>query len=149
MISHPLGQIRSNPKHFQTGSYTFTQQNGRQCTFRVDPDRAHETRFTTARPQPWTKLEFHQCTNCPLRPAERAHCPVAVDVEEIALQFADVVSHESASVQVETADRTYSKRCDVQTGLRSLLGLVMATSACPILAQLEGLAPLPSALREP
>ena len=32
------------------------------------------------------------------------------------------------------------KRTDAQTGLRALFGLVMATSGCPILARLKGLA---------
>jgi hypothetical protein len=61
-------------------------------------------------------------------------------LEQIATQFSDIISFEKARVEVHTPERTYTKDCDVQTGLRSLLGLVMATSACPILSQLKGLA---------
>jgi hypothetical protein len=34
----------------------------------------------------------------------------------------------------------YVKYCDVQTGLRALLGLVMATCACPVTSRLKALA---------
>jgi hypothetical protein len=45
-----------------------------------------------------------------------------------------------AHIEVVTQERTYSKETDAQTGLRSLLGLIMATSGCPVLSQLKGLA---------
>jgi len=41
---------------------------------------------------------------------------------------------------VKRGDRSYEMDCDVQTALGSLLGLAMASSACPILGQLRGLA---------
>jgi len=43
-------------------------------------------------------------------------------------------------VEVRTEERLHSKRTDAQTALRSLMGLVMATGACPILSRLKGLA---------
>ena len=43
-------------------------------------------------------------------------------------------------MEVTTPERTYVKQCDVQTGLRALMGLVMATSGCPVLSKLKGLA---------
>jgi hypothetical protein len=58
-------------------------------------------------------------------------CPVAIDIETISSQFADILSYEEAHIEVITQERSYSKATDAQTGLRSLLGLIMATSACP------------------
>lgn len=121
-------------------TYSFEFKDGRSCTFPVDLERAHRPRANAGVPSPWTRLDFHQCGNCPLQASRHPHCPAAVDVEEIALTFRDVPSFERAWVRVQTPERAYCKECDVQTGLRSLLGLIMASSACPILRQLEGLA---------
>jgi hypothetical protein len=121
-------------------TYSFALKDGRNFAFQVDPRRAHGTIAEAASRPAWTRLEFHQCANCPLGASTHPCCPVAVDTEEIALKFRDVPSYERVCVTVETPERTYSKECDAQTGLRSLLGLVMASSACPILGQLEGLA---------
>jgi hypothetical protein len=88
----------------------------------------------------WTKLEFNRCTHCPLKSEEYRHCPAAVDLENIIPIFQKILSYERVTIEVQTPERTYSKHCDVQTGLRSLLGLVMATSACPVLSRLKGLA---------
>ena len=43
-------------------------------------------------------------------------------------------------MEVTTPQRTFVKQTDVQTGLRGLMGLVMATSGCPVLSKLKGLA---------
>ena len=41
-------------------------------------------------------------------------------------------------MDVQIGDRRHSKRTDVQTALQSLLGLTLATSACPVLSQMKG-----------
>jgi len=120
--------------------YNFTLDNGTSHKFEVAVNRVFDHQTDRAAHSPWAKLEYNQCHNCPLNTAEFRHCPVALDVEEIALRFADIISYESVQVEVITPERTYLKRCDVQTALRSLLGLVMATSACPILSRLKNLA---------
>ena len=120
--------------------YDFQLDNGASFKFEIDLLRTGTTTLSKAAASAWTRLEFNQCSNCPLRPAEHSHCPVAVDVEKIVHQFKSLFSYEQALVQVTTPERVYSKRCDVQSGLRSLLGLVMSTSACPILSRLRGLA---------
>ena len=119
--------------------YTITLDDGRAFRFKVDPERNFQP--STGRVQPeWTKLEFNQCSNCPLKPETFPHCPVAVDVMQIITVFKSILSYENVNVTVATPDRTYSKRTDAQTGLRSYLGLVMATSACPFFSRLKGLA---------
>jgi hypothetical protein len=120
--------------------YMFTLNDGSIQKFKVVIDRKFEaTRRSKVHPH-WVNLDFNQCQNCPLKSSESPLCPVAVDVEDIAVRFQKILSSDKVLVQVECAERKYSKNCDVQTGLRSLLGLVMATSACPILSQLRPLA---------
>ena len=117
--------------------YEFTLADGRIHRFVVGSD---DDRPITAELPPWTALHFHQCDNCPLSADHTPRCPAAVDVFRIAERFADKLSYERVHVRVQRHDRTFEMDCDVQTGLGSLLGLVMASSGCPILGQLQGLA---------
>lgn len=119
--------------------YTITLDDGRAFRFKVDPERTFKPAAGRVHPE-WTKLEFNQCSNCPLKPDTHPHCPVAVDVVQIISAFKSILSYENVNVQVATGERTFSKRTDAQTGLRSYMGLVMATSACPYLSRLKGLA---------
>lgn len=122
-----------------TVEYTFTMSDGASHKFRVNVDRSPSKADPQHPPAAWTALEFHQCANCPLKAAEHPHCPTALDLEEIARRFKDINALESVTVEVKTPERTYVKYCEVQTGLRALLGLVMASSACPITSQLKSL----------
>ena len=120
--------------------YVFTMGDGSTHHFRVEVDRPPAAERGGDSPAAWTALGFKQCFNCPLNSEQVSHCPAALDFEEIAHRFRDANALESVTVEVKTAERTYVKYCDVQTGLRALLGLVMATSACPITSQMKSLA---------
>jgi hypothetical protein len=79
----------------------------------------------------WTRLEFNQCDNCPLKPEEKSYCPVAASISRVVERFRDRISYEEASVRVSVPERTYEKRVPLQHGLFSLFGLIMATTSCP------------------
>lgn len=117
-------------------SYDFALESGRHIRFDIDPDRS--ARAPSDDDPDWVALGFHQCDHCPL--SEGPNCPAAADLREIVIAFADVSSTETALVRVETAARTYEKACDAQTGLGSLVGLVMATSGCPTLSRMRPMA---------
>jgi len=120
--------------------YTFKLADGRSFHFRVDLARRFDRKADLALHPSWTRLEFRQCANCPLKREEFRHCPVALDIEPVITAFQATNSYDKVTVEVRTPERAYSRLCDVQTGLRSLLALLMATSVCPILARLKGLA---------
>lgn len=121
-------------------SYKFTLDDGRVAEFKVDRSRKWDDAIDQQEHEAWTRLDFHQCSNCPLSSDEYKHCPAAVDLEPVAAQFSDIVSFEKVRVEVRTEERVYVNDCDAQTGLRSLTGLIMSTSGCPILNQLRVLA---------
>ena len=120
--------------------YTFQIENGETLNFQVDINRHYEDAANAESRHFWTKLDYHQCGNCPLSPENYTYCPTAVDLQEIIAKFSSFFSHNRVHVRVITSEREYGKSCDIQTGLQSLLGLVMATSACPILSNLWALA---------
>ena len=77
----------------------------------------------------WTKLDFHRCENCSYTQSD--HCPVALALVAPSATIGQMVSHQATTITVHTPERTYSKHTDVQEGLGSMLGLIMATSGCP------------------
>lgn len=88
----------------------------------------------------WTRLDHHQCACCPLDPAKTSHCPAAVRLHEALEAFQDLDSVETGKLTVETKRRSYLLRCDLQSGLNSMIGLTMATSGCPVVGQLRSMA---------
>ena len=80
---------------------------------------------------PWTKLEFHQCTNCSLVPAEHSHCPLAANIYNIVQRFDGLNSYDEITVEVVTRQRWIAQRTTAQMGISSMMGLVIAASGCP------------------
>ncbi|HZP12358.1 MAG TPA: hypothetical protein VFB36_08060 [Nevskiaceae bacterium] len=120
-------------------TYQFEMADRARHEFAVDLERPDQPPASATLPA-WTKLEYHQCPNCPLKPAQSPRCPAAADLAAPMTAFAKIVSYERAHVTVTTDERTYSKDCQVQQALSSLVALIMATSGCPILGRMRGLA---------
>jgi hypothetical protein len=122
--------------------YTFVLNDGHARTIVVDPERsgASHAAADVANAPPWTLLGENKCPHCPLSAAETPVCPPAYDAREVLKLFSDIISCEVIDVRVKTPEREISKRCDVQTALMAVLGLIMASSGCPILAELRAMA---------
>jgi hypothetical protein len=88
----------------------------------------------------WTALEHERCPNCPLPGGDDAACPPAADLAPVVERFSQLSSIARASVRVLTEEREVRKDTDAQTALSALMGLIMATSGCPILRRLKPLA---------
>lgn len=122
-----------------TIDYIFSMDDGRCFHFEVHPDRPMSAPPDRLAGAEWTHLTFEQCPGCPLAPSEHKHCPAALDVQAIATVFSDILSYERTRVEVTTPERAFLKETDVQTGLRGLLGLVMAPVAARCCTSSRGL----------
>ena len=121
--------------------YIFHLADGGQYKFNVDIERKYNPATVDKSATPdWAELAYHQCPNCPLNSKEHSHCPAALDIAEASTRFSNIVSYAEVSIEVKKPHRTYSVKTDSQTALNSLLGLLMATSGCPVLSQFKGLA---------
>lgn len=117
-------------------SYQFVFRDGSSHRIDVNLERG-----AADAPAPeWTRLEFRRCPNCPLPAEAGARCPPAVDLAPVVGAFAKMISHEQAQVLVHTPQRVVGRDCQVQDALSSVVALIMATSACPILGRMRGLA---------
>lgn len=88
----------------------------------------------------WTRLEHEQCACCPLQAKNCSHCPAAIRMYEVLEKFKDYVSIQQVQLTVKTQRRTFIQNCDLQSSLNSMLGLLMATSGCPVVGQLRSMA---------
>lgn len=94
---------------------------------------------TQTDPPSWAYLDYHKCSLCSLESSKAPYCPPAQHLAAILDEFRDLFAHETAFVTVISAERTYSRDTTIQQGLSALIGIVMATSGCPILDHLRPL----------
>ncbi len=124
-----------------TITYQLQRDSGKEWRFEVNIERPPLMLEQNDEDHPdWTRLSCNQCPNCPFDSAEFLYCPAAIEIEEIARQFADATSIERIDVWVHREERSYFKNVDMQSALKSLFGLIMASGPCPILSRLKPLA---------
>jgi len=116
-----------------TIQYCFQFENQPEEIFdlHLDPDTLELVEDSPEPPPDWTRLDFQQCTNCPLKVEEHPHCPVAVNMVRPVSRFAKIISHSQVRLTVITKERTTVQETTAQEGLSSLMGLIMASSGCP------------------
>ena len=134
----PGGFMRKNPSVHEI-TYRFRFDSGDEFSHEI---RLREPELDLIGPEDsklpeWTRLEHHQCPNCPLSREEFAHCPIAANMTQVMDKFGDRKSFEEVQVEVETYERTVTKRTSIQKGLSSLLGIYMVSSGCPVMDKLR------------
>ncbi|MBE2279781.1 MAG: hypothetical protein IAE91_05270 [Ignavibacteriaceae bacterium] len=119
--------------------YEFKFSNGEKKTITVALDRAtlNVIRDEAHKPNDWALLENFKCPHCPLNPEENKYCPVALNLSEVIYNFQDEVSFEEIEVYATTPQRQVVKKTSLQAGVSSLLGILMVSSGCPIMAKLK------------
>lgn len=122
-----------------TITYNFDFEDGRDKTFliRLDRETLDFINKESEDVPEWANLTYHQCKNCPLSESENKYCPVAYNLKELTGKFSAILSHENVFVSVTTEDRTYKKKTTIEEALSSLMGIIMATSGCPVLDHLK------------
>ena len=116
--------------------YLFRLESGVEHRFEVEFDRPPAGGDLPA----WTRLEVDKCPHCPLPDAPGAHCPAAADLVPLVERFSALTSIDRIDVLVVTPQYEARKHTDTQTALSALMGLILATGACPILGRMRPLA---------
>ncbi len=113
--------------------YRFIFPNNREelIEVRIDKRSMKSLPDDSASPPEWSRLDFHQCPNCPLRAELHAHCPLAVSLVRLISTCRNVLSYDEVKMEVTTPERTVIKSTTAQRAVSSLMGLEMATSGCP------------------
>lgn len=119
--------------------YIFTFRNGetRKILLRLDEDTLILLPEKKGEPPLWSELNLHTCKGCPLDPTLHAYCPIAVQLGEVVEIFHEHYSYDDVTVEVVDSRRSYIKETSLQEGLGSLVGIIMASGGCPVLAPLR------------
>lgn len=120
--------------------YRITLDDEHAFNYKIELERDRLSAAQQTELHAWTRLEHQKCSNCPLNQEQYSHCPAAADLQTVVEDFRGLPAFKKAWVHVRTGEREYSKMVNLEEGLRSLLGVIMATSACPILSQLKPMA---------
>ena len=115
--------------------FVFPEAELEDLSYKIDTQQQGGKALRKSTPASWTQLANHQCSICPLK--HEAHCPAALDIEQIIDDFKGMPAYKKIEVQVLTPERNISKQTGLEEGLRSLMGLIMANSDCPILSKLK------------
>jgi len=97
----------------------------------------------------WTQLGFEQCPNCPYDTADTERCPAAVSIVDVVRCFNGLASFDTIEVEVITSERRVIQQTAVQSGISSLMGLLIASSGCPRSAYFRPMARFHLPLSEP
>lgn len=120
--------------------YRITLDDEHAFNYKVQIERGVLANDRVGAGDDWTRLDYHKCTNCPLNSGEHPACPAAVDLKVVVEDFKGLPAFRKAWTHVRTEEREYSKLVNLEVALRSLLGVIMATSGCPILNRLKPMA---------
>jgi hypothetical protein len=114
--------------------YRFRLEDGKEeiFQFHLDPVSLEISPPRTRGLPEWTRLEFHQCANCPLETQDVAWCPAAINMVGLVDRFTALLSYDHAVMEVATSERIVCRESTIQHGICSLMGLLMATSRCPM-----------------
>tara|TARA_B100000513_G_scaffold192812_1_gene119479 strand:+ start:389 stop:1084 length:696 start_codon:yes stop_codon:yes gene_type:complete len=113
--------------------YILVSEDGSREVFDLDidlPQVALRHPEHTELPE-WAALDYHQCQHCPLSKESHPHCPVAVLLVDYGQRVGRMVSYAQVDLTIEQRGTKTTAKVSAQEALRSVLGLVMATSGCP------------------
>jgi hypothetical protein len=130
------------PENAYPIEYEFLFEDGNKKSFTIclDPDTISIVHPRPTEAPQWTRLGNEQCPICPLSPQEHEYCPIAVNIAELVDAFKSSFSYDNCVVCCNTPERSCRKDTSVQEGLFSLIGIIMATSNCPVMSLFKPMA---------
>ena len=116
-----------------TITYEFTLPDGGKEIFGLTFDALTTELITDVQEKApfWTRLEYEQCSHCPLQLEKSPYCPVALNLVPAIAKFDRLMSFDRISVNVMSSERQVELSTTAQEGLSSLMGLLIAGSRCP------------------
>jgi hypothetical protein len=118
-------------------TYQFNFEEGLPKTFEAYLDR---TTLSLVLPSSYNIPAWAKSFRCSQSPPEDSCCNIYENISHLIEEFKSLDSFIPCSISVQTPERSYGLKADVQRGLSSLLGLYMATSGCPFLNFLKPMA---------
>lgn len=120
--------------------YTFDFLDRASLVFEVDETGVSSKVNAGETVPPWARLDIHRCQHCTLPPGTQSACPAAVSLRPVIEAFAGDLSYKEVLVRTEIQGKEVRFKTSLQSALRSIAGLLMALSDCPIMKKLRPMA---------
>jgi hypothetical protein len=88
----------------------------------------------------WIELEAFRCERCSLLPGSRRTCPAALAIRPVVEALEAHISFETVETIVERDGVTLRATVSLQQAARSLIGLLLPFSSCPVMRKLRPMA---------
>jgi hypothetical protein len=109
-------------------------------TFRLDGETFDLAPGEVKDAPEWTRLDYRQCSHCPLSKEEHSHCPLALQLHQVVDRFHRTRSIDEVEVEVITGERQVTQKTVLQKAIASMLDLVYPVCGCPKTAFMKPLA---------
>ncbi|MEO9523926.1 MULTISPECIES: DUF6901 family protein [Marinobacter] len=120
--------------------YYFSFRDGARWEYRLSLDSEAVDMNYSPKAVEWARLEYHQCSHCPLADTGVTYCPYALALIEPARATSHRPSHEVIQLTVVTPAREIRAETTLQRAMGSLMGLIGPFSGCPVTAILRPMA---------
>lgn len=122
--------------------YTFEFDETRRLVFDVDERSDTSVELPGDDIPDWIELERGKCEHCSLPAGSRRACPAALSIRPVVEALKRRISYEKVEMTVEREAVTLKASISFQQAARSLIGLVLPLSACPVMMKLRPMARL-------
>jgi hypothetical protein len=122
-------------------NYQITTSDGVSTRFELEmSELLADIKIPVDDPPEWAWLKSNQCTMCKLHESQTEYCPAVINLIPLVNAYADVNSFEKVRLEVTTPERGYWQDTTLASALRSMMGLLVAGSACPSFVMLKPMA---------
>ena len=119
--------------------YAFEYEDGARVLYDLDEDAYYPEEGVVMEGE-WLKLEEFKCRICTIDPATHPQCPAALALWPVLQAFGNRISHEPVHVHVDWVDVQLEATTSTQQAVRSMVGLMLALSRCPVMEKLRPMA---------
>ena len=120
--------------------YTFFLDEKSKFDFTVNEDSDSSVETPGEAYPEWVMLSRHRCDECTIDDGSRKTCPAALSIKTAVEAFSGAASFSRMRVTAEIHGVTLDTTMPAQFAVRSLVGLLMALSSCPVMKPLRPMA---------
>lgn len=117
--------------------YTFIFDNDTRFLFEIDEEDPPASRPSPEQIPPWMELSRFRCDICSIPRNSRQDCPAARALWPVVRAFDLHLSHEMVQLLVEREETTLQAHVSTQHAIRSMVGLLLPLSDCPVMRRLR------------
>lgn len=120
--------------------YSFDFGEDDRIEFELEEDSNTSVETEGSQPPEWMRLEHERCERCTIPEGSRLTCPAGLAFQPVLEAFGSRISFEKVTLTAELQGVSMRGELPTQRAVRSLAGLRLALSDCPVMRKLRPMA---------